>query len=53
MINIKSFDSNLLNIDKIYTDAVIYNIGYITKESLDHVNTGSKNPLYLIFKNEH
>ena len=39
MINIKNFDSNLLNIDKIYTDAVIYNIGHITKESKMEINT--------------
>ena len=54
MINIKNFDSNLLNIEKTSfksTDAVIYNIQYITMESLDHVNIDSENPLYLIFNN--
>ena len=54
MIDIKTFDSNLLNIDKIpykSTDAVNYNIRYITMKSLDHVNIDSKNPLYLIFNN--
>ena len=38
MINIKHFDQNLQNIDKISltsTDDVIYNIRYITMESLD------------------
>ena len=31
MINIKKFDSNLLNINKkLYKDIGIYNIGYIT-----------------------
>ena len=52
MIDIKTFDSNLLNIDKIpykSTDAVNYNIRYITMKSLDHVNIDSENPLYLIF----
>ena len=37
MINIKNFDPNLLNIDKISfksTDAVIYNIKYITMKIL-------------------
>ena len=54
MIDIKTFDSNLLNIDKIpykSTDAVNYNIRYITMKSLDHVNIESENPLYLIFNN--
>ena len=54
MIDIKTFDSNLLNIDKIpykSTDAVNYNIRYITMKSLDHVNIDSENPLYLIFNN--
>ena len=54
MTNIKNFDSNLLNIEKISfksTDAVIYNIQYITMESLDLVNIDSENPLYLIFNN--
>ena len=54
MTDIKTFDSNLLNIDKIpykSTDAVNYNIRYITMKSLDHVNIDSKNPLYLIFNN--
>ena len=47
-INIKNFDPNLLNIDKISfksINAVIYNISYIT------VNIDSENPLYLIFNN--
>ena len=50
MINIKIFDQNLLNTDKISfksTDAVIYNIRYITMKSLDHVNIDSENLLYL------
>ena len=54
MIDIKTFDSNLLNIDKIpykSIDAVNYNIRYITMKSLDHVNIESENPLYLIFNN--
>ena len=51
MINIKNFDSYLLNIDKLEfkkNDAVIYNIRYITMEVLGHANIDSKNPLYLI-----
>ena len=58
MINIKYFDSSLLNIDKISfknTDAVIYNIKYITVESLDHENIDSGNPLcqILIMQMDH
>ena len=47
-INIKSFDPNLLNIDKISfktANAVIYNIRYIT------INIDIESPLYLIFNN--
>ena len=54
MINFKNFDSNLLSIYKISfksTDAVIYNIRYITAKSLDHVNIDEENPLYLVFNN--
>ena len=54
MINIKHFDSSLLNIDKISfknTDAVIYNIKYITMASIDHENIDNGNPLCLIFNN--
>ena len=53
-INIKNFHPILLNIDKISfksTDAVIYNIKYITMISLGHVNIDSANSLYLIFSN--
>ena len=52
MINIKSFDPSLLGIEKISfteilsTDAVIYDINFITMKSL-----GSENSLYLIFNN--
>ena len=36
MINIKTFDSNLLKIDKkSYKDIGIYNIGYITTKKID------------------
>ena len=54
MINIKNFDSNFSNIDKISfksTDAVIYKFRYFTMKSFDHVNIDSENPLYLIFNN--
>ena len=50
----RNVDSNLLNIDKVSfkgTDAVIYNIKYITMEILDHVNIACENPLYLTFDN--
>ena len=54
MINIKHFHPNLLDIDKISfksTDAVVYNIKYITMKNLDNENIDSENPLYLIFNN--
>ena len=50
----RNVDSNLLNIDKVSfkgTDAVIYNIKYITVEILDHVNIACENSLYLTFDN--
>ena len=46
MINIKNFDPNLINIDKISfksTDSVIDKIKYIIMESLDHENIDSEN----------
>ena len=49
MINIKKFDSNLLDIRKLSsksTNDVIYNIKHYHMESLD-----SEDPLYLIFNN--
>ena len=54
MINIKNFDQHLLRIDKILfksTDAVIYNIKYITMKSLNHINIDSGNFPCLIFNN--
>ena len=49
MININSFDSNLLKIDKrSYKNVDIYYIGYITKANFGYVNVCSVNPLYLI-----
>ena len=49
MIDIKTFDSDLLKIDKkSYKDIGIYNIGYITKKKIDDcININSVNPLYL------
>ena len=49
MIDIKTFDSNLLKIDKkSYKDIGIYNIGYITIKKIDdYENIYSVNPLYL------
>ena len=52
MIDIKNFDLNLLNIDKISiksAESFIYNVRYITLRSLDHANIDGKNLLYLIF----
>ena len=52
MINIKHFDPNLLDTEKILlksSDTVIYNIRCITMKSIDHVNFDSANSLYLIF----
>ena len=54
MINIKSFDPNLLSLDKISfksTNAINYHIEYITMKSIDHLNTDSANNLYLVFNN--
>ena len=50
MINIKTFDSNLLKINKkSYKDIGIYNIGFITIKKIDdYENIYSVNPLYLI-----
>ena len=46
MINIKDFDSNLLNIDKrLSKNIAIYYIGYITKK--DEYKINSVNPFYL------
>ena len=55
IINIRSFQSNLLKIDKKpYKDFDIYYIHYITIKKFDkfsdHENIHSVNPLYLIFK---
>ena len=54
IINIKSFDPNLLSINKISfktTDTVIYSIKYITMKSLDNENIDSENSLCIIVKN--
>ena len=49
MINIKSFDSKLLKIDKkSYKNIDVYYIEYITMKDLDYVKINSVNPLYLI-----
>ena len=51
MIDIRIFNSNLLNIDKkSHKDIDIYSIGYITiNEFNDCENIHSANPLYLIY----
>ena len=49
MINIKSFDSNLLKIDKkSYKNIDIYYIGYIEMKDFYYVKVNSANPLYVI-----
>ena len=49
MVNIKTFDSDLLKIDKkSYKDIGIYNIGHVTIEKIDdYESIYSVNPLYL------
>ena len=49
IIDLKSFKSNLLKIDKkSYKDIGIYNIGYITIKKIDDCkNINNVNPLYL------
>ena len=54
IINIKNFDPNFPNVNKISfknTDPVIHNIKYITMTCLDHENIDSENSLCLIFNN--
>ena len=54
IINIKSFDPNLLSINKISsktTDTVIYSIKYITMKSFDNENIDSENSLCIIVNN--
>ena len=49
MINIKSFDSNLLKIGKnSYKNIHVYYIGFITMKNCDYVKINSVNPLYFI-----
>ena len=49
MVDIKTFDSDLLKVDKkSYKNIGIYNIGYITIKKIDYYeNIYSVNPLYL------
>ena len=53
MIDIKTFDSNLLKIDKkSYKDIGIYNIEHTTIKKIDdYENIYSLNPLYLTISN--
>ena len=54
MISIKNFDPRLLSIDKTSFKSVcdvIYDIEYITIQSLDNGNIDSASSLYLIFNN--
>ena len=52
MINIKTFNPNLLSINTISyknTDVVVYSIKYIMMESINNQNIDSENPLCLTF----
>ena len=54
MVNIKNFDPSLLETKKLScksTNVNIYDIDYMTMESLDLVSINSENPLCLIFDN--
>ena len=49
MINIESFNPDLLKIDKkSYKNIGIYYVGYIEMKNSDYVKINSVNPLYLI-----
>ena len=49
MINIKTFNANLLEGDKkSYKEISIYYVGYITKKNSRYVNIHRGNPLYFI-----
>ena len=54
MINLKNFESNLLEIDKEYYKRIdIYYIGYIAIKKIgDCGNIHSVNPLYLLVNHE-
>ena len=49
IIDLENFDARLLKIDKkSYKDISIYNIGFVTKKTIDDfMNINSVNPLYL------
>ena len=54
MINIKSFDPSILEINKLLCKKAninIYHMKYITMKNFDHINIDSDNLLYLIFSN--
>ena len=54
MINIKSFNPNLLSIDKISytnTDVVVHSIKHIMIGSINNQNIDIKDPICLIKKN--
>ena len=52
MINIKNFNSNLLEIDKKLNKSIdIYYIGYITMKDLNYVNINTVNLLYFMIDN--
>ena len=53
IIDIKTFDSNMLKLDKkLYKDLDIYNIGYVTIKRIgDCYDVNSVNPLYLCINN--
>ena len=53
IIDIKTFDSNMLKLDKkLYKNLDIYNIGYVTVKKIGYgYDINSVNPLYLRFDN--
>ena len=53
IIDIKTFDSNMLRLDKkTYKNLDIYNIGYVTIKKIGHgYDVNSVNPLYLRIDN--
>ena len=55
IIDIKTFDSNMLKLDKkSYKNLDIYNIGYVTIKKIGSCyDINSVNPLYLLIDNAH
>ena len=56
MVNVNSFDLNLLQINKFSCKSAnisIYYFEYLSVKSLDHIKIDSENLLYIIFNNIH